>query len=550
MRLPHALKPLQHPVFRALFIANLVSSFGTWMQNTGAGWLMATLRPNALMVSMVQAATILPYFLLALPAGALADIVDRRRFLIATQIEMLLAAALLAALTLAGAVDAFVLLLLTFAIGVGTAMNGPAWSAVIPESVPRPDLGQAVALNGVSFNIARATGPAIAGGLVAAFGPALAFALNAASFLSPVYALFAWRRPDRASRLPPEHLIAAMRAGIRFVRHTPRVQAAILQVSVYYLPAAAPWALLPLVVKQDLHLGAGIFGLLLGCMGVGAVSGGMLLPTLHQWFPRGDLTMAASLISCLGMLLLALASGWPMAALAMLLFGTGWVIAGSLTQVATQFAAPGWVRARALGIYQLFSNGSLVLGAFFWGWLGTRVGLPWTMAIAAVLGIGLALGAGRLVLEQVTARAEAADGSPDGSPDSSLGPPGVALARAGGQVLETQHYRVPPADRERFLAAMAEVEHVRGRTGARFWQLYKDFARRDAWLEIWAMPDWGEHLREAERLSEADRAALARARGFQTPEGPDCLHRYIAVAPVPPRRGRKPAPARPTLSNT
>jgi MFS family permease len=542
MRLPHALKPLQHPVFRSLFVANLVSSFGTWMQNTGAGWLMATLRPNALMVSMVQAATILPYFLLALPAGALADIVDRRRFLIATQIEMLLAAALLAALTLAHRVDAFVLLLLTFALGVGTAMNGPAWSAVIPESVPRPDLGQAVALNGVSFNIARASGPAIAGGLVAAFGPAFAFALNAASFLSPVYALFAWRRPDRASRLPPEHLVAAMRVGVRFVRHTPRVQAAILQISVYYLPAAAPWALLPLVVKQDLHLGAGVFGLLLGCMGVGAVTGGMLLPTLQRWFPRGDLTLAASLISCLGMLLLALASGWLMAALAMVLFGTGWVIAGSLTQVATQFAVPGWVRARALGIYQLFSNGSLVLGAFFWGWLGTRVGLPWTMAIAAVLGIGLALGAGRLVLEQVTARAETPDGSP--------GLPAVALARAGGQVLETQHYLVPPDARERFLAAMAEIEHVRGRTGARFWQLYKDFARRDAWLEIWAMPDWSEHLREAERLSEADRAVLAHARAFQIPEGPERPHRYIAVDPVPPRRSRKPAPARPTLSNT
>ncbi len=537
MRLPSALVPLRHPVFRSLFIANLVSAFGTWMQNTGAGWLMATLRPNALMVSLVQAATILPYFLLALPAGALADIVDRRRFLIVTQIEMLVSAALLAALTLAHVVDAFTLLLLTFAIGVGTAMNGPAWQAAISEAVPRADLGQAVVLNGVSFNIARAAGPAIAGGLVAAFGAALAFALNAASFLSPVWALFVWRRPLRASHLPPEHLVTAMRAGVRFVRHSPHVLAAILQISVYFFPAAAPWALLPLIVKQDLHLGAGVFGVLLGFMGLGAVGGGMLLPTLHRWFPRGDLTMAASLISCLGMLLLARASGWLMAAIAMALFGTGWVIASSLTQAVTQFAAPAWVRARAVGIYQLFSNGSLVLGAFFWGWLGTRVSLPWTMAIAAVLGIGLALGAGRLVLEQVTVRAEAEEG------------PAIALARAGGRVLETQHYRVPPEARERFLAAMAEVEHVRGRTGAQFWQLYKDLARRDAWIEIWAMQDWREHLRESERLSEADQAVLARARAFQVPEGPDCWHRYIAVDPVPPRRSRKPAPARPTLSN-
>ena len=545
MRLPPSLKPLQQPVFRSLFIANLISSFGTWMQNTGAGWLMTTLRPNALMVSLVQAATILPYFLLALPAGALADIVDRRRFLIATQIEMLIAAAALAAVTFAGLANAVLLLLFTFAIGVGTAMNGPAWSAVIPESVPRAELGQAVALNGVSFNIARAFGPAIGGGLVAAFGPAIGFALNAVSFLSPVQALHAWRRPDRASRLPPEHLIEAMRAGLRFVRHTPRVQAAILQVSVYYLPAAAPWALLPLVVKQDLHLGAGVFGLLLGLMGVGAVSGGMLLPSLHRWFPRGDLTMAASLISCLGILLLALSHSWQMAAVAMVLFGTGWVVAGSLTQTATQLAAPAWVRARALGIYQLFSNGALVLGAFFWGWLGTRVGLPWTMAIAAVLGIGLALGAGRFVLEQAAAALPA----PSGQPTDPSPAPAIALARARGQILQTQHYLVPPPAREHFLAAMAEIEHVRGRAGARFWQLYKDLARRDGWLEIWATPSWTEHLREAERLSEADRALLAEARAFQVPEGPERPRRYIAVEPVPPRRGRKPGMARPTLSN-
>ena len=528
MRLPAALKPLEHPVFRSLFAANLITSLGTWMQNTGAGWLMTTLRPNALTVSLVQAATILPVCLLALPAGALADIVDRRRFLILTQIAMLAAAALLAALTAIGAVGAWTLLALTFAIGVGTAMNGPAWSAIIPETVPRADIGQAVALNGVSFNIARAFGPAIAGGLVAAFGPAVAFVLNALSFLSPVQALAAWRRPQEQAPLPREHLLGAMAAGVRFVRHMPRVQAAILRVSVYYLPAAAPWALLPLVVKEQLHLGAGMFGALLGLMGAGAVGAGMLLPTLHRRFPRGDLTMAASLISCIGMLLLALSRKWPMAAIAMLLFGTGWVIAGSLTQAATQLAAPAWVRARALGIYQLFANGALVVGAFGWGWLGTRVGLPWTMATAAVLGIGLALGAGRFALEAVATRVDA--------PES---PPPAFLARARGEVVLTQHYRVPPEVRERFLAAMAELQHVRGRAGARFWQLHKELARRDDWLEIWGVQSWTEHLREAVRLSEADREVLARARVFQTPEGPERPRRYITVEPVPPRARRE-----------
>ena len=528
MRLPAALKPLEHPVFRSLFAANLITSLGTWMQNTGAGWLMTILRPNALAVSLVQAATILPICLLALPAGALADIVDRRRFLILVQIAMLAAAGLLAALTAVGLINAWSLLALTFAIGIGSAMNGPAWQAIIPETVPRNDLGQAVALNSVSFNIARALGPAIAGAIVAAFGAALAFALNAVSFLAPVQALAMWRRqPTDSSNFPREHLIGAMAAGVRFVRSTPRVQAAIVRISVYYLPTAAPWALLPLVVKQQLHLGAVVFGGLLGLMGAGAVGSGMLLPTLHRIFPRGDLTLAASLISCLGMLLLALSRDWPLAALAMLLFGSGWVIAGSLTQTATQLAAPPWVRARALATYQLFSNGALAVGAFGWGWLGTEVGLPWTMATAAVLGIGLSLGAGRFALEAVSTEADA--------------PPPEAhfLARARSQILETERYSVPPEARELFLAIMAELQHVRGRAGARYWQLHKELGCREGWLEIWGMPNWGEHLRQAERLTEVDRAVLARARSFQAQALPHQRTRYIAVAPVPPNPGRK-----------
>lgn len=527
MRLPAALQPLEHPVFLSLFAANLITSLGTWMQNTGAGWLMTLLQPDALTVSLVQAATILPMCLLALPSGALADIVDRRSFLIVTQIGMLAACALLAVLTAIGAISAWSLLLLTFAVGIGTAMNGPAWQAIIPETVPRDDLGQAVALNSVSFNIARAIGPALAGAIVAAFGAALAFALNAASFLAPVQALGAWRRPPNPVNLPREHLVGAMAAGVRFVRSTPRVQAAILRISVYYLPAAAPWALLPLVVKQQLHLGAVVFGGLLGLMGAGAVGTGMLLPTLHRLFPRGDLTMAASLISCVGMLLLALSRSWPLAALAMLLFGCGWVIAGSLTQTATQLAAPPWVRARALAIYQLFSNGALVVGAFGWGWLGTEVGLPWTMATAAVLGIGLALGAGRFALEAVATQTDAP------LPEARF------LARARSQILESERYQVPPEARALFLAVMAELQHVRGRAGASYWQLYKEVGCREGWLEIWGLPSWGEHLREAERLTEADRAVLARARRFQAGAEAKKAHRYIGVAPVPPSLGRK-----------
>jgi len=235
---PAALAPLKHPVFRALWTANLVTSLGLWMQNTGAGWLMTTLSPDALSVSLVQAATIVPTFLLALPAGALADIVDRRRYLIASQTWTMVAAVVLAALTYAHMIDASGLIMLTFAIGVGSAMYQPAWGATVPEIVPRQDLVQAIALNGIGFNIARAIGPAIGGILVLFGGPSLAFLLYALSFAVGISILLRWRRTTARSSLPREHFVAAMRAGAQFVRHNPAMQAAMIRAIAFFLPSA------------------------------------------------------------------------------------------------------------------------------------------------------------------------------------------------------------------------------------------------------------------------------------------------------------------------
>src|SRR5271165_446798 len=271
MPLPNALKPLRHPVFRMLWSAYVVVSLGTWLQNTGAGWLMTSLNPDPLVVSLVQAATIVPIFLLALPSGALADIVDRRTFLLGTQVGTALVAALLAALTLAHLTTAWSLLALTFLLGIGSAMTQPAWAAIIPELVPRADLVPAIALNGIGFNIARSIGPALAGVLLLIGGAGLAFVFNAASFIAVIAALLAWRRTDRRGPLPREHFLSAIRAGVRYVRHTPRMRAAMLRAFVFFFAGSAPWGLLPLVVREQLGQGAGMFGLILGLMGVGGV---------------------------------------------------------------------------------------------------------------------------------------------------------------------------------------------------------------------------------------------------------------------------------------
>ncbi len=392
MRLPAALIPLRHATFRRLWLANVVAWLGTWLQNTGAGWLMTSLAPQPFIVAMVQAATIMPVFLLALPGGALADIVDRRVFLIAAQIWTILAATALAALTLGHAMTAFWLLALTFAIGIGAALTAPAWSAIVPELVPREDLVPAIALNGIGFNLTRAIGPALAGLLILIGGSSLAFSLYAVSIVAVLLALFTWRRGRRFTGLPREHLLSAMRAGVRFVRNTPAVQYAMVRTIAYSIPAAAPWALLPLLVREHLGLGPGMYGRDPRDDGDrrrhvrDAASAGA-----QPLQPRHHGCRLHAVLVCAGIALLGLTQHWIPAAVGMLLFGVGWTSAYATIQAAAQLVCPPWVRARALAIYQLAQNGALTAGSFAWGWLGGYAGLANTLLIAAVIGVALGL---------------------------------------------------------------------------------------------------------------------------------------------------------------
>ena len=527
---PAALLPLRHTVFRSLWTANVVTALGTWMQNTGAGWLMTTLSPDALSVSLVQAATIVPTFLLALPAGALADIVDRRRFLIGAQCWTMAMAALLFVLTAAHSIDATGLIALTFAIGIGAAMYQPAWGATVPEVVPRPDLVQAIALNGIGFNLARAVGPALGGVLIVYGGPSLAFLLFALSFIVGIAALLRWRRQTERRLLPREHFVSAMRAGAQFVRHTPAMQAAMMRAVAYFMPSAAIWALLPLVVREQLGLGAGSFGLLLGMMGVGGVTSGMLLPRLRGRAGRSTTVLGASLFSCAGMALVSATHHWAATAAGMVLFGLGWVAAASTAQAAAQLVAPAWVRARALAIYQLAFNGALAAGSLLWGWLGTWLGLQTTMAIAAGACAVLAVAVRGYSLDQPLAVGGKPPPAPP-APEAVAPELAASLPRLRGRVMETMQYRVPAGALEPFLAAMEAVQHVRGRAGALEWRLYEDVAHPDGWLEVWSMQSWTDHLREAVRLSEDDLQVLAAAADYLDSAAPQPC-RYISVEPA------------------
>lgn len=500
-------------MFRALWIAGLASNVGTWMQNVGAAWLMTSLAPTPFWVSMVQAASSLPFFLLAIPAGALADVVDRRRLLLAALAWLLACSALLAGLALADLVGPGGLLALTFAIGVGSTFVAPAFLAIIPELVPREEIPGAVSLNGISMNLARAVGPAAGGLLVAAAGVGFAFLANALSYLGVIGAIARWRRPPREGRLPPEDLIGAMRAGLRYVRHSSALQLVLIRVAVFVLPGSAVWALLPLYAREQLALGPAGYGVLLGFFGAGAVAGGLVLPALRARVGPQRVTTLAALGYAAALIVLGALPALPAAAAALVVAGAGWLALLTTLNAAAQLVLPAWVRARGLSAYLLVLFGGLALGSAAWGAGAERIGVPRTFELA-----GAAVALSRLFVWRLRLpEGEAPDLSPAPRwPDPQLG---AAVAAERGPVLVTVEYEIDPADAARFAAAMRALGDVRLRDGALRWGLWGDAARPGRYLESFVVESWLEHLRQHERITAADRELQRVAGAFHRGAG-------------------------------
>jgi MFS family permease/quinol monooxygenase YgiN len=520
-----AWSPLGHPVFRALWLASVASNVGTWMHDTSAAWLMTGLAPSPIMVSLMQTATSVPFFLLALPAGALADVVDRRRLLIGTQVWMLFVAAVLGVSTVAHLTGPWVLLLLTFCMGLGNALNAPAWQATTPELVPRDELARAVALGGISVNVARAAGPALGGLLVAAFGAGWVFLLNATSFLGVVLVLVRWRREVPApSRLPPEDVPGAMRAGVRYIRHSAPFRAVLARTAAFVVPASALWALLPLFARRGLGLSATGYGMLLGCLGAGAIVGAIVLPRVRARLTSDRVVLGSTAIFALVSATVALAP-WPaLAGVGLFVGGMAWMGAMSTLSVAAQDAVPGWVRARALAVGLLALQGGLAVGSLLWGVVATHSGIP----IAFQAG-GVALLVGAAVSRRFELHGLSnLDLRPD--PRWSLPQPACELDGDEGPVLVTLEYRVEPAETDAFLRAVRRLEAIRRRDGAIRWNVYRDTDDAYRWLEVFVVESWLEHLRQHERVTASDRLLLEAAARFHRGDGGPLVHHHIAGA--------------------
>lgn len=525
-----AFLPFRNPVFRMLWFATLVSNVGGWVQNTAAGWLMTSLSPSPVMVSLVQVASLLPVFLLALPAGAMADIMDRKRFLLLTQAWIFTTALILCVLTGAGLLGAWGLLALTFCIGVGAAANFPAFAATTPELVPRTDLVQAIVLNAMGFNLARAVGPALGGVVLGWAGAEVAFGLNALCFLVLITALFFWQRVPDVETTPKERLLPAIQSGVRYVLASPVMRGVIIRSTLAFFAGSAVWGLLPLIVRFRLGLGPSAFGLMLGAMGVGAVACSFFLPALRNHLSRSSTVVVCSCGVGGSIIMLGLSEHWILAGIAMLLYGASWLGMTSTLSASSQLAARPWVRARAIGLFQVCTFGALAAGTVLAGVGGETIGIPATLIAFGIASIVLAIAVRRLPLESAPAApvaANLAEPLPD-DVDAELLP---SLREDVGRVLESVRYAVPTGSRDGFLAAMAEVRGVRLRAGAIVWRLYEDVAHPERYLELWAVGSWSDHLREQARLSEADHAILAAAVAFQL-EGKDPEAERFVQLPV------------------
>jgi MFS family permease len=520
-----ALAPLRRPGFRAAWAALAGSQLVIWMNTVGAVTVIAALSDSPTLIALVQTANSGPAVLLALLMGSMADIVDRRRFAIASQSWMLVSVSALAALTLADVITPGLALGLTFALGAGMATTFVIYQALTQDFVPRTELMAAVALNGVAINLARAIGPALAGVIIAAVSAGALFAVEAGLLVAIVGLVTLRVRPPGPARASGERLAPAVRAGVRFVRFSPPVRTVLLRGAAFSVSASALWALLPVAALGRLGLSETSFGLLMGCVGTGAILGASLLPRLRRRFAYDRMIALASLGLAGGLLALAYVPWAELVAFTLVLTGACWLMVLSSLNTSAQRVAPGWVRARTLAAFQLVMQGGLAIGSLAWGLVTGATDVETALTIAAA---GLIAGVA-LARRWPLAASERSDLTPAGvwsDPNVDIEP-----RPDDGPVMITVEYRVDPADAERFVLAMHELRRIRRRDGAHRWELYADLERPGLYLEMFVVDSWSEHLRQHGRLTVADLEVTKLTRSFHRGEGPPEV-RHMLWAPA------------------
>ena len=489
-------QPLRNSTFRNLLASNLVSDIGTFMQSVGAAWLMTSLTRNPLYIALIQTATALPFFLLALPAGSIGDIFDRRKLILGTETWMLVIAIVLTAATFAGVMTPWLLLLLTLGLSIGDAVESPTWRAIFPELVDKEELPAALALNGIEFNLARAVGPGLGGFIVASVGVGAAFAFNAISFFGVIAVIQRWKRPVRKSTLPAETFRGATSAAIRYVRYSPGIRRLLLRSAALIFFTSSFWALLP-TAARELSKSPVAYGFLLGSFGLGAVLGAVVLQRTRSKLSTETHLSSATAIFAAIVLSLALLRTPAILCFLMLFGGASWTAIMSLFNIMVQELAPDWVRARVLAVYLFVFQGSVTIGSTLWGFVALRTSVHATLAAAS---IGTAA---CLLLRPWFAL-------PNTKLDLSIWNHWVKPAMIEepepdeGPVLVTVKYVIDPAKAPEFLHQIHNYQRIRRRDGAISWGIFVDTAAPNTYLESFKVDSWAEHARQHNRFTQAD----------------------------------------------
>ncbi len=513
--------PLRHPVFRRIWTASLLSNLGLLIMGVGAAWAMTQMTTSADMVALVQTALMLPVALVSTPAGAVADMFDRRIVGLTALSIALLGSVCLSVTAWLGLMTPGLLLLFCFIVGSGIALFGPAWQASVSEQVPAAALPAAVALNGISYNIARSFGPAIGGVIVVVAGGTAAFVANALLYVPLLVVLFLWRRVREPSRLPPERIGRAVISGMRYVANSPPIRIVLTRTLITGLAGGSVSALMPLVARDLLHGSAQTYGLMLGSFGMGAVVGALNISALKARLGSEASVRLCAMVMGLGIAVVAI-SRWPvLTGVALVCAGAAWTASVTLFNVGVQLSAPRWVAGRALASFQAAISGGIALGSWGWGHMSNAVGVEGALLISALAMLCSPLLGIWMRMPSIAARSA---GVADFLADPEMRLP---LTERSGPIVVEIEYRVDPARARLFYAVMQQIQLSRRRNGAYGWSIARDIADPELWTERYHCPTWHDYLRQRNRATQTERALHQRAIDFHLGPEPIRLRRML-----------------------
>lgn len=513
---------LKEPFFRNLWIANIVSLVGSWMHETGTAWLMTSITVSPVMVALLQTSMTLPFFLMSLPAGALADIIDRRKLLVLAQTVMLAAAASLGILTLLGWVGPVAILVLTFLLGIAAAVNAPTWQAIIPELISQDRLQSAVTLGSVAFNVARVAGPILAGVILAIAGPASVFFVNALSFIGVIITLIRWKYRQPEQTLPTERFIGAIRTGVGYVRNVSQVKTVMIRMGIFSFFGSSLWTFLPIIARVRLKLDPWGFGMLMCFFGVGGLLGAVLLPKAGQAFRLRPLANIATVLFAAAIALLSFSHTFSLTAFGLVVGGIAWLILISTYNTAILSIVPSWVRGRVMSVFMLVFFGPFAAGSTLWGFLGSWLGITRTLILTSLCtALGIAATYRRALAEPYGIDLTPSEHWPQFTgtrePDMHEGP-----------ILVVVEYSVEPERLDDFLNAMGSLKKIRMRDGAFRWNLFRETSDPQRFIESFIVETWAEYMRQQERFTVSDGGIVDIVHSCQKAGEPLIIRHFVA----------------------